>query len=250
MSEATLPSSRRSWRTGAIIGSIVVVLAGLVLLFRIGLALGPYQVARAYCQDHLAQHSDHIYTSLFAPVLRARATQSQYEAAEQLATAQAGTVSSCDVALWNIEGGTSSATAFITEKRSGGTVITTTLQLSGSDWHINQFPDAAMEPYIVIDHFCQDLSTQAYPDAYQFFASSIRQQLTSETFGRLAKLADEQNGTIMHCSVSHITLANDRSSAEVTITTQRSQSGSSAIPVMTHLQQTQQGWFIDVVPGL
>lgn len=234
-------------RTGVIVSLVVVALIVAGLAWRIIPAFGPWQAARAYCDDLTHQRYAAIYQQHSTAALQTTISLDAFVAAQTLADQQAGTVRSCDVAPLSITATGATATAQITEQRSGGVAIRATLHLAGSAWQLATWPDAAIAPYAIAYRYCQALSQQDYSTAYHLFTTTITGQLNATDYISFAQLADAGSGTVDHCTISHLGLDHTSATAAIQIHRQHGDANGTTTDILL-AQQTDQSWQITNLP--
>lgn len=234
-------------RTRLIISLILVALIAAGLAWRIIPALGPWQAARAYCDDLTHQRYAALYQQRIGAALHATITQDEFVASQTLADQQAGSVRGCDVAPLTVTAAGTTALAQVTEQRLGGLAVRATLHLAGSDWRLVVWPDPALAPFAVAYRFCWALRQQDYPTAYHLFTTTITGQLNQADFTTFVQLADASSGPVATCAITHLTLDHGTATASAQIHRQHGAATDETDQIQL-AQQADQSWQITNLP--
>lgn len=234
-------------RTGVIISVVLLALIAAGLMWRVIPALGPWQAARAYCDDLTHQRYAAIYQQRIGAALHTTIAQDEFVASQTLADQQAGSVRSCDVAPLTVTSTGTTALAQVTEQRVGGLAVRATLHLAGPDWRLAAWPDPALAPFAVAYRFCRALRQQDYPVAYHLFTTTITGQLNQADFTTFAQLADASSGPVDACAITHLTLDHGAATASAQMHRQHG-ADNGETDLIQLAQQADQSWQITNLP--
>jgi hypothetical protein len=225
------------------VGVLCLVALG-ALAWRFVPVIGPTGVAWGFCDDLTHQRYADVYGRL-ASSLHAQVSEQAFTGAEQLADAQAGTVTQCDASPLNVAVQGAGATAEIAEHRASGVSVVEHLHLSGPNWQIAALPDPAVAPYATAFSFCTDLLAHDYASAYHLLTPNITGQLTQANYVKLGGIADQQDGPVTGCTISQLSLSADDTTASAVAQVMRQRQ--SPVPIQLGAQGNM--WYITNLPS-
>lgn len=214
------PRQRRGGRLLAILGVIVILLAGLIaaavfILPRTAQG-GAALAAQGFCDAVTKQDYAKTYT-YFGPPVQQLIPQNAYVDIAKAIDDRQGKATKC--ALGGVttskDGKTATVTGTIT-RSAGNTSVGLVFMQYGSTWKLAQTPDLALLPLTTTYVFCRDLQFQQYDDAFKQLSADFQKSVGSaKNLGQLLGPVQQLVGPLTDCSAQGFQLGTDKVSGTV-----------------------------------